>query len=146
MISSLIEHAARFHPHTEIVSRLPETRDGGLHRTDWAGMRRASCQVANALQSLGVQPGERVGTLAWNSWRHLALYFGVSGSGAVLHIASPEGESTSLVVFSASATNSIRLCVSVDAFMNRHAEGLTITDIIDGLDDCGSDSTSDSSD
>src|SRR5256885_1522040 len=80
MISSLIEHAARFHPHTEIVSRLPETRDGGLHRTDWAGMRRASCQVANALQSLGVQPGERVGTLAWNSWRHLALYFGVSGS------------------------------------------------------------------
>lgn len=89
MISSLIEHAARFHPHTEIVSRLPETRDGGLHRTDWAGMRRASCQVANALQSLGVQPGERVGTLAWNSWRHLALYFGVSGSGAVLHTINP---------------------------------------------------------
>ena len=89
MISSLIEHAARFHPHTEIVSRLPETRDGGLHRTDWAGMRRASCQVANALQSLGVQPGERVGTLAWNSWRHLALYFGVSGSGAVLHTVNP---------------------------------------------------------
>ncbi|WP_280190193.1 long-chain-fatty-acid--CoA ligase [Delftia sp. PS-11] len=86
MISSLIEHAARFHPHTKIVSRLPE---GGMHRTDWAGMHRAACQVANALQSLGVQPGERVGTLAWNSWRHLALYFGVSGSGAVLHTINP---------------------------------------------------------
>jgi fatty-acyl-CoA synthase len=86
MISSLIEHAARFHPHTEIVSRLPE---GGTHRTDWAGIRRASCQVANALRSLGMQPGDRVGTLAWNSWRHLALYFGVSGSGAVLHTINP---------------------------------------------------------
>jgi len=86
MISSLVEHAARFHPRTEIVSRLPE---GGTHRTDWAGIRRASCQVAHALAALGVQPGERVGTLAWNSWRHLALYFGVSGSGAVLHTINP---------------------------------------------------------
>ena len=86
MISSLVEYAARFHPHTEIVSRLPE---GGMHRTDWAGIRRAACQVANALAALGVQPGERVATLAWNSWRHLAMYFGVSGSGAVLHTINP---------------------------------------------------------
>jgi len=86
MISSLIEHAARFHPETEIVSKLPE---GGMHRTHWAGIRRASCQVAHALQSLGIGPGERIGTLAWNSWRHLALYFGVSGSGAVLHTVNP---------------------------------------------------------
>jgi len=86
MISSLIEHAARFHPDTEIVSKLPE---GGMHRTHWAGIRRASCQVAHALQSLGIKPTERVGTLAWNSWRHLALYFGVSGSGAVLHTINP---------------------------------------------------------
>jgi len=86
MISSLVEHAARFHPRTEIVSRLPE---GGTHRTDWAGIRRAACQVAHALAALGVQPGERVGTLAWNSWRHLSLYFGVSGTGAVLHTINP---------------------------------------------------------
>ena len=86
MISSLVEHAARFHPRTEIVSRLPE---GGTHRTDWAGIRRAACQVAHALATLGVQPGERVGTLAWNSWRHLSLYFGVSGTGAVLHTINP---------------------------------------------------------
>jgi len=86
LISSLIEHAATFHPHTEIVSRLPE---GTVHRTDWLGVRQRARQVANALQALGVQPGERVGTLAWNSYRHLALYYGVSGSGAVLHTVNP---------------------------------------------------------
>ena len=86
MISSLIEHAARFHPRTEIVSRLPE---GGTHRTDWAGIRAAACQVAHALGALGVGPTERVATLAWNSWRHLAMYFGVSGTGAVLHTVNP---------------------------------------------------------
>jgi len=86
LISSLIEHAATFHPHTEIVSRLPE---GTVHRTDWMGVRQRARQVANALQTLGVQPGERVGTLAWNSYRHLALYYGVSGSGAVLHTVNP---------------------------------------------------------
>lgn len=86
MISSLVEHAAHFHPTTEIVSRLPE---GGTHRTDWAGIRNAACQVANALAKLGVKPTERVATLAWNSWRHLAMYFGVSGSGAVLHTVNP---------------------------------------------------------
>lgn len=89
LISSLIEHAARFHPKAEIISRLPETQDGSLHRTDWAGLRREACKVAHALQQLGVQPGERVGTLAWNSYRHLALYFGVSGTGAVLHTVNP---------------------------------------------------------
>ena len=86
LISSLIEHAATFHPHAEIVSRLPE---GRVHRTDWQGMCLCSRQVANALQTLGIQQGDRVGTLAWNSYRHLALYYGVSGSGAVLHTVNP---------------------------------------------------------
>jgi fatty-acyl-CoA synthase len=86
LISSLIEHAATFHPRTEIVSRLPE---GTVHRTDWLGVCHRARQVANAMRALGVQPGERVGTLAWNSYRHLALYYGVSGSGAVLHTVNP---------------------------------------------------------
>ena len=86
LISSLIEHAAKFHPHTEIVSRLP---DGAMHRTNWAGMGSLSRQVAHAMQALGVEPGDRVGTLAWNTYRHLALYFGVSGCGAVLHTVNP---------------------------------------------------------
>ncbi len=86
LISSLIEHAATFHPDTEIVSRLPE---GHVHRSTWRGVRDTSKQVANALKGLGIQSGDRVGTLAWNSYRHLALYFGVSGSGAVLHTVNP---------------------------------------------------------
>ena len=86
LISSLVEHAATFHPGTEIVSRLPEGRE---HRTDWQGIRDVSRQAANAMAVLGVKPGDRVGTLAWNSFRHLALYFGVSGSGAVLHTVNP---------------------------------------------------------
>jgi len=86
LISSLIEHAATFHPHAEIVSRLPE---GPVHRTTWRGVCLRSRQVANALRQLGIQQGDRVGTLAWNSYRHLALYYGVSGSGAVLHTVNP---------------------------------------------------------
>ncbi len=86
LISSLIEHAATFHPNTEVVSRLPE---GMVHRTTWKGVRDRSRQVANAMKALGIQQGDRVGTLAWNSYRHLALYYGVSGSGAVLHTVNP---------------------------------------------------------
>ena len=86
LISTLIEHAARFHPDAKIVSRLPE---GGLHRTDWKGVADRSRQLANALQSLGVKQGDRVATLAWNSYRHLALYYGVSGTGAILHTVNP---------------------------------------------------------
>ena len=86
MISSLIEHAAAFHGETEIVSRLPE---GHIRRTTWSQVGEQSKQVANALAGLGIEQGDRVATLAWNSDRHLALYFGVSGSGAVLHTVNP---------------------------------------------------------
>ena len=86
LISSLIEHAATFHPDTEIVSRLPE---GPTHRTTWRGLRDRARQVAQAMGALGIRPGDRVGTLAWNSYRHLALYYGVSGMGAVLHTVNP---------------------------------------------------------
>lgn len=86
LISSLIEHAATFHGQTEIVSRLPE---GPVRRTTWGAVRDRSKQVANALAELGIAAGDRVATLAWNSDRHLALYFGVSGSGAVMHTVNP---------------------------------------------------------
>jgi fatty-acyl-CoA synthase len=86
MISSLIDHAATFHPDTEVVSRLPE---GRIRRSNWAEVRDRSKQVANALTELGVESGDRVGTLAWNSDRHLALFYGVSGTGAVLHTVNP---------------------------------------------------------
>ena len=86
MISSLIEHAAAFHGDTEIVSRSPE---GPIRRSTWRAVNEESKRVANALAALGVEQGDRVATLAWNSDRHLALYFGVSGSGAVMHTVNP---------------------------------------------------------
>jgi fatty-acyl-CoA synthase len=82
LISSLIEHAARNHPEAEIISR---TSEGPVHHTTYGEVARRSRKVANALTRLGVKQGERVATLAWNGFRHMELYFGVSGMGAVLH-------------------------------------------------------------
>lgn len=86
LISSLIEHACVSHPEVEIVSR---TVEGPIHRCTYADIGRRSKQVANLMSTLGVQPGERIGTLAWNGYRHMELYFGVSGMGAVLHTINP---------------------------------------------------------
>ena len=85
-ISSLIVHAETHHGDTEIVSRRVE---GDIHRTDWAGIARRARQVANGLDELALAQGDRVATLAWNGYRHLELYFGVSGSGRVLHTINP---------------------------------------------------------
>jgi len=86
MISSLIVHAERHHGEQEVVSRRVE---GDIHRCTYKDIARRSRQVANALAGLGVKFGDRVATLAWNTHRHMELYFGVSGSGAVLHTVNP---------------------------------------------------------
>ena len=86
LISSLIEHAARHHGDTEVVSRRVEA---DIHRYTWADVRQRSKQVANALDAMGLKAADRVGTLAWNGYRHLELYFGVSGSQRVLHTINP---------------------------------------------------------
>jgi acyl-CoA synthetase (AMP-forming)/AMP-acid ligase II len=86
LISSLIEFADRHHGDGEVVSRRVE---GDIHRYNWAGVAKRSRQVANALDALHLEFGDRVATLAWNGYRHLELYFGVSGSGRVLHTINP---------------------------------------------------------
>ena len=86
LISSLLEHARRFHPDVEIVSR---TVEGETVRTTYAGLAERAARMANALKAMGVKPGDRVATLAWNTHRHLELYFAVSGIGAVLHTVNP---------------------------------------------------------
>lgn len=86
LISSLIEHAATFHPDAEIVTK---TVEGDIHRTNYARVRDRAKQVANALKKLGISQGDCVGTLAWNTFRHFELYYGVSGSGAILHTVNP---------------------------------------------------------
>ena len=86
LISTLIDHAARHHGNAEIVSRRVE---GDIHRSNWREIQRRSKRLANALLALGVRPGDRVATIAWNGYRHLELYFAVSGIGAVLHTINP---------------------------------------------------------
>ncbi len=86
LISALIDHAARHHADTQVVSRRVE---GDIHRYTWGEVQKRSKQVANGLDALGLQAGDRVGTLAWNGYRHLELYFGVSGSARVLHTINP---------------------------------------------------------
>ncbi len=86
LISSLIDFAARHHGDGEIVSRRVE---GDVHRCTWADVAHRSAQVGHALNDLHLAPGARVATLAWNGYRHLELYFGVSGTGRVLHTINP---------------------------------------------------------
>ena len=86
LISAIIRHAATYHSDTEIVSR---TVEGGIHRYTYAEAERRAKQLAQALMKFGIRPGDRVGTLAWNTFRHFELYYGISGIGAVCHTINP---------------------------------------------------------
>ena len=93
LISSLLEHAARNHSDTEIVSRTVEGPDqhgqGAIHRYTYAQAEERARRLAQVLGRLGVAAGERVGTFAWNGYRHFELYYAVSGMGAVIHTVNP---------------------------------------------------------
>ena len=86
LISALIDHAARHHREAQIVSRRVE---GDLHRCTYADAAQRARQVAHALDQLGLAFGDRVATLAWNGYRHLELYFGITGGGRVVHTINP---------------------------------------------------------
>jgi 3-(methylthio)propionyl---CoA ligase len=86
LISSLIVHAARHAGDTEIVSKRVE---GDTHRSNWRDTEKRSRQFAQVLDKLGCASGERIGTLAWNGYRHLEIYYGASGSGRVCHTINP---------------------------------------------------------
>ena len=86
LISGLLQHADRHHADTEIVSK---TVDGSVHRYTYRDAHARARKLAGALQRLGVQPGERIATLAWNSYRHFEIYYAVAGSGAVIHTINP---------------------------------------------------------
>jgi fatty-acyl-CoA synthase len=87
MISSILRHADKNFPDTEIVS---VTADNPRHRHTYKDFANRSRQLANALAELGAKFGDRIGTLAWNDYRHLELYYGVSGSGMVCHTINPK--------------------------------------------------------
>jgi fatty-acyl-CoA synthase len=86
LITEIMRFAERNFADAEIVS---VTFDQPRHRTNWREVFRRARKLANALQAAGVRPGDRVGTLAWNDYRHLELYYAVSCMGAVLHTVNP---------------------------------------------------------
>jgi fatty-acyl-CoA synthase len=103
-ITLLLERANRLFPKKEVVTRMPS----GVHRYTYADLYRRTCRLGNALAALGIRRGDRVGSFAWNTYRHLELYLGVPSSGAVLH------------------TLNIRLFPEQIAFIVNHAEDAVI--------------------
>ena len=86
LISGLIEHAETYHTDSQIISR---TVEGPIHRYTLKDAANRSRKLANALDKLGLKQGDVVGTLAWNTFRHFELYFGVSGIGCVVNTINP---------------------------------------------------------
>lgn len=81
-LNTILEHARRMTPEKKIKTKLA---DGAWREYSYAELYRRVKRLCNALEALGVQPGDRVGTLAWNSFEHVELYFGVPLAGAVCH-------------------------------------------------------------
>ncbi len=86
LVSSLLVHATRHHGDAQIVSRRVE---GDIHRYTYADLDRRARSLASAFTLQGVSVGDRIATLAWNGYRHLEIYYGVGGMGAVVHTINP---------------------------------------------------------
>lgn len=86
VVSSIIDHAARFHSARRVIGRSVE---GPIVASDWASIRSEALKISAGLRGLGVQPGERIGVMAWNTVRHLAVWYGIPGAGAVNHTLNP---------------------------------------------------------
>ena len=82
----VIDHAATHHANRLVVSRSLE---GPTHTTNYAEIRARALKVAQRLERDGVRPGDRVATLAWNTWRHLEAWYGIMGIGAIYHTVNP---------------------------------------------------------
>lgn len=104
MIASIIKHAARNHGQTEIVSK---NVDGTIHRSHYAELERRARRLVRALQRLGIRPADRVGTLGWNGFRHMELYYAVSGMGAICHTINPRLGTTDIAFIASDAADSV---------------------------------------
>ena len=86
LLHRIIDHAAVQHATREVVSRSVE---GPIHRTNYAAIHARSKKVAQRLEKDGIKLGDRVATLAWNTWRHLEAWYGITGIGAIYHTVNP---------------------------------------------------------
>lgn len=109
LISSILWHAETLYGDQQVVSR---TVEGPVHRYGYADLARRSRQLANALTDLGIGRGDRVGTIAWNTHRHLELHYGVSGMGAVCHTLNPRLTRDQLAWIVNHAEDSV-LCIDI---------------------------------
>jgi fatty-acyl-CoA synthase len=82
----IIDHAAQFHGTQEVVTRSVE---GPIHRTNYAEIRKRALKLAQRLDRDGIKLGDRVATIAWNTWRHLECWYGIMGIGAICHTVNP---------------------------------------------------------
>ena len=83
---SILQHAARWHGEVEVVTN---TVEGGIHRIGYRALYKRTQKLANALTRLGICKGDVIGTMAWNSWRHLECWYAIGGIGAVSHTLNP---------------------------------------------------------
>ena len=93
-VSRIIDHAAKYHGNRPITSR---TVEGPIETTNWREVRDGALKVSQGLVGMGVKPGEPIGVMAWNTARHLKVWYGVSGAGAVLHTLNPRLSGDQLV-------------------------------------------------
>ncbi len=82
----IIEHAAKYHGTQEVVTRSVE---GPIHRTTYAEIHARALKVSQSLERDGIKLGDRVATIAWNTWRHLEVWYGIMGIGAICHTVNP---------------------------------------------------------
>jgi fatty-acyl-CoA synthase len=82
----VIDHAATYHAERQVITRSVE---GPFHTTNYANVRKRALRVAQRLDRAGIKLGDRVATLAWNSWRHLEAWYGIMGIGAIYHTVNP---------------------------------------------------------
>jgi fatty-acyl-CoA synthase len=82
----ILQHAATWSGDVEVVTNSVE---GGIHRIGYAELYDRTCRLANSLNRLGINAGDRIGTMAWNTWRHLECWYGLSGIGAICHTLNP---------------------------------------------------------
>ena len=86
LVSTILDHANEWHGEREVVTR---TVEGPIHRCTYADLYRRSKRCANALARLGVGRGDVVATMAWNTHRHMEVWYAIMGSGAVCHTLNP---------------------------------------------------------